>query len=155
MVKEDIIAYSELIEILQYVSANNYYKIPKKERDFYYKNADADYYFRYNPQKTLEENNVSEKTKKLLAYIFKKYWATEIQKEKIKNYDKAYYEKIEKEKREKYNPDTIFNKNETISNDESVKEDVDAKNLPIQIEKENIIKRIFSYIFKFFNKKYN
>lgn len=147
MIREDIIAYSELIEILQYVSANDYYKIPKKEREFYYKNADADYYFRYNPNKTLEENNVSDKTKKILAYIFKQYWATETQKEKIKNYDRAYYEKIEEEKREKYNPDDIFGN----SNKDTISSCIETKqeSKDLLVVKENLFKKIINKILTF------
>ena len=107
-VREDVVAYSQIIEILQYISDSDYYKIPKKERDFYFEHSDPKYYFNYDPSKSLEENDVSDKTKKILAYLFKEYWATESQKEKIESYNRVYYAKIEGEKKQKYSVDNIF-----------------------------------------------
>ena len=40
--------------------------------------------------------------------MFEKFGATELQKEKIKAFRNNYYNKLEEEKREKYNPDNIF-----------------------------------------------
>ncbi len=97
MVKEDTMAYAEIIEILQYMSNEDYYKIPKEELNIFFENADSEYLFKYDPDKTPEENNIMPRTKEILAYLFEKYWADESQKEIITNYY-AEKERIIKEK---------------------------------------------------------
>ena len=98
-------AYSEVLEILKYIPVEDYNKIPKTKIELFKTNANNDYSFTYNPSKTLEEQEVSKLTKGIIAILFRDYWATEIQRNKIitkQNYDRI---KIEKEKQEKYNAD--------------------------------------------------
>lgn len=105
---EYAIAYSEVLEILKYISSEDYNKIPQEKLNVFKINASKDYKFKYNPQKTLDEQNVSKKAKAIIGLLFRDYWATESQREKIirkQNYDRM---KIEKEKQEKYNPNSIF-----------------------------------------------
>ena len=51
---------------------------------------------------------MSDITKAILANIFRDYWATPYQKERIEAKEKYDLEKIEQEKREKYSTDNIF-----------------------------------------------
>lgn len=106
-------AYSEILEILNYVSLADYNKIPKNEIDFYKSNANKNHIFIYNPSKTLEEQRVSKITKALIILLFRDYWATEKQKEKIilkqacdvkKWKESQYHQQLEN----KYNPDDLF-----------------------------------------------
>ncbi len=106
-------AYSEILEILNYVSLEDYNKIPKNEIDFYKSNANKNHIFIYNPSKTLEEQKVSKITKALIILLFRDYWATEKQKEKIilkqacdvkKWKESQYHQQLEN----KYNPDDLF-----------------------------------------------
>ena len=111
-------AYSEVLEILRYVSINDYNKIPKEQIKFFENNCNKDYDFFYNPYKTLNEQNVSKRAKAIIAIIFKDYWATDIQKEKIiakQNYDRM---QLEKEKQARYSSNDIF-KNKKIENIEN------------------------------------
>lgn len=88
-------AYSEVLEILKYVSVEDYNKIPKNKIELFKINANNDYNFKYNPDKTLEEQNVSKITKGIIAILFRDYWATEIQRNKIiekQNYDRMKLE---------------------------------------------------------------
>ena len=57
------IAYSEVLEILKYISKEDYNKIPQEKLNVFKANASKDYKFKYNPQKTLDEQNVSKKAK--------------------------------------------------------------------------------------------
>lgn len=111
-------AYSEVLEILRYVSINDYNKISKEQIKFFENNCNKDYNFFYNPYKTLDEQNVSKRAKAIIAIIFKDYWATDIQKEKIiakQNYDRM---QLEKEKQARYSVNDIF-KNKRIENIEN------------------------------------
>ena len=103
-------AYSEVLEILKYISIEDYNKIPENKIEFYKKNANSEYYFEYNPEKTLQEQNVSKLARGIIAILFRDYWASDIQREKIiekQNFDRRV---LEEEKRKKYNIDNIFNK---------------------------------------------
>lgn len=62
--------------------------------------------------KTLDEQNVSKTAKAIIAILFRDYWATEIQKEKIiskQNYDRT---KFEEEMKARYNSNNLFKNNE-------------------------------------------
>lgn len=111
------LAYSEILEILRYVPQEDYDKIPKEKIEFYNKNANKNYIFNYDPDKTLEEQKVSDITKGIIILLFRDYWATDKQKEKIiakQVYDRK---KLEEKKRAMYNPDDIFKKNKNNISD--------------------------------------
>ncbi len=138
-------AYSEVLEILKYISVEDYNKIPKKKIELFKVNANYDYSFQYNPNKTLTEQNVSKTAKGIIAILFRDYWATEIQREKIiskQNYDRL---KIEEEKKKKYNTDTLFsNKKNVIINEEK-----EEKSL-VEIRDKKWYERLFLFFRKFF-----
>jgi len=84
-------------------------------------------------------------TKAVLANIFRDYWATPYQKERIEAKEKYDLEKLEEEKRQQYNADNIFkNKKEEIV--------VENTNLPVEIKKETFFKKLISFIKGLFNK---
>ena len=104
-------AYSEVLEILKYISKEDYEKIPNSKIELFETNHNKEYIFKYNPNKTLDEQNVSKTAKAIIAILFRDYWATEIQKEKIiakQNYDRM---QLEEKKKEIYNSDNIFKNN--------------------------------------------
>ena len=108
-------AYKEVVEILKHVSKEDYDKIPEDKIKLFETNANEDYSFTYDVNKTLDEQNVSKKDKTIIAILFRDYWATDAQKEKIKAKEQ-YDRKIKEEhSREKYNPDNIFNKDKHIN----------------------------------------
>lgn len=107
-------AYSEVLEILKYIPIEDYNKIPKTKIKLFETNANNNYSFNYNPNKTLQEQEVSKIAKGIIAILFRDYWATEIQREKIISKQKNDRRKIEEQKREKYDPDNIF-KNKIIT----------------------------------------
>ena len=72
-------AYSEVLEILKYIPVEDYNKIPKNKIELFKTNANNDYSFKYNPNKTLDEQNVSKTAKAIIAILFRDFWATEIQ----------------------------------------------------------------------------
>ena len=139
-------AYSEVLEILRYVSIDDYNKIPKKQIEFFENNSNKDYDFFYNPYKTLDEQNVSKRAKAIIAIIFKDYWATDIQREKIKakqNYDRM---QLEKEKQAKYSANHIF-KNKKTENIEN-----SSETLAMIEYKETFLNKIINKVKKLFKK---
>lgn len=143
-------AYSEVLEILKYISKEDYEKIPNSKIELFETNYNKEYVFKYDPNKTLDEQNVSKTAKAIIAILFRDYWATEIQKEKIinkQNYDRM---KLEEEKRKRYNLDNLFKNNEkkVIMNDVEKEEE-------LALTEANDIKghkKVWRFLIKFFSK---
>lgn len=143
--KEYAMAYTEVIEILKHVPDIDVQKIPKEKLEFYKNNMDNEYHYVIDATKEFEGQEMSDITKAILANIFRDYWATPYQKEKIKEKEKHDLEKAEEEKRNKYNPDDIFkNKKEN-----KVAENT---NLPVVVKKENFFEKLIRFLKKFMKK---
>ena len=141
-------AYKEVIEILKYVPQESVNKIPKTMLETFENRMDKDHEFQVDINKTFEEQNLLEETKDIFAIIFRDYWATPYQRERIKakeNYDR---QKIEEEKAQKYNPNEIFNKKIKEQKTEAIEEDVN--HLPVECKEKFYIK-----ITKFFKRIFN
>ena len=143
-------ACTEVLEILKYISKEDYNKIPKKKIQVLEMDKNEDYIFKYDINKTLEEQNVSEKAETIIAIFFRDYWATEKQRIAILNSEKAYKAQRERELMEKYNPDNLFKKNqlqdeiiEPINNDEMQM---------IEYKEETIISKVINKIKSYFAK---
>ena len=143
--KEYAMAYTEVVEILKYVPDEDVQKIPEEKLEFYKNNMEKEYNYNLDMTKEFEEQEMSEITKAILANIFRDYWATPYQKERIEAKEKYDLEKLEEEKREQYNTDNIFKnkKEETV---------IENTNLPVEIKKETFFKKLISFIKGLFNK---
>ena len=141
-------AYKEVIEVLKYTKREDVNKIPKSRILLWRINMNKDYDFKIDTTKTLEEQNLSKEAKAIIANIFKKYWATDYQKERIEAKEKYDIEQIEKEKYQKYNPDDIFkNRKQNIQ-----QEEVASKTISMVEYREPLFKRILNKIKNIFNK---
>ena len=143
--KEYAKAYKEVVTILSYVPEEDLQKIPQDKINFYLENMDEEYEYVLDENIEFEEQSMSDITKAILANIFRDYWATPYQKERIEAKEKYDIEKEEEEKREKYNPDDIFKSRHvdtTIAN----------TNLPMEIKKENFFQKLISFIKRFIKK---
>lgn len=141
-------AYKEVIEILKYVPKKSVNKIPKTMLETFEKKMDKDYVFNVDINKTFEEQNLLEETKDIFAVIFRDYWATPYQRERIKAKEKYDRQKIEEEKANKYNPDDIFNKKIKEQNKENrieQKEERTVNELPVEY-KENIFMKFLNKV---------
>jgi len=129
-------AYKEVLIILNNLIKEDYDKIPKEYIEFLIANCNNDYEFYYDNSKTFEEQDLLEDTKYILFGLFEKFGATESQKVKIKAFRNNYYNKLEQEKREKYNPDNIFKTKENNTNNSLIK------------NKESFFVKVKNFIFK-------
>lgn len=144
--KEYAMAYTEVVEILKYVPDEDVKKIPEEKLEFYKNNIDNEYNYKLDMTKEFEQQEMSEITKAILANIFRDYWATQYQKERIEAKEKFDLERLEEEKREKYNPDNIFKDNK------KEEKDIENSNLPVEIKKDTFFKKLISFIKGLFNK---
>ena len=142
-------AYKEVIEILKYVPQESVNKIPKTMLETFEKKMDKDYVFNVDINKTFEEQNLLEETKDIFAVIFRDYWATPYQRERIKAKEKYDRQKIEEEKANKYNPNNIFKKEKSKMN---TVENV-IPNIQMVEYKENIFMKILKKFIKKLRKK--
>ena len=139
-------AFSELVEILNWVEIEDYNKIPKSKIDFFKKNSNKNNTFKYDPNLNLEEQGVSEYTRAIIVILFRDYWATEKQRNKLLEREKRDLQLIEEEKMAKFKQEDIF-KNTKYAQ-ENLKEDSIKNNLPVEIQKKKWYQRIFSKIKK-------
>ena len=141
-------AYTEVLEIINHFSEDEYKKIPREKIDFFEKNKDKDYNFQINPNADLAEQNISQNANAILVSLFRDYFATDNQKEIVKNLLKQNQEKIEIEKHEKYNPDNIFNNR---VNTEKLKDSKEELAL-VEIKDQTWYKKILDFFKSIFKK---
>lgn len=148
-------AYKEIVEILKYVPEESVNKIPKEMRDMFEAEQLKTYNFQIDTEKTFEEQELLEETKAILANIFRDYWATDYQKARIIEKENQDREEWERQKREKYNPNDIFKNRNTTTKDNDISQDIQKqlneeynKNLPMEVQKQNIFQRLLSFIKK-------
>lgn len=141
-------AYKEVIEVLKHTKREDVNKIPKYRILLWKTNMKKDYDFKIDTSKTLEEQNLSKEAKAIIANIFKKYWATDYQKERIEAKEKYDIEQMEKEKYERYNPNDIFkNRKQDILSENST-----TNNVAIVEYKESLFKKIINKIKEIFHR---
>ena len=107
---------------------------------------DKNYNFSIDINKSFEEQNLLDETKAILANIFRDYWATPYQKERIEAKERYDRQKLEKEKLEKYNPEHIFKTKE-----DSAKKIKNNSNLPVDAKKQKFYERLIKFFKKLFS----
>jgi len=92
-------ASGEVDEILNYMSKEDYNKIPEKLKGFFKKIKSDEYIPHIDLNTPLKKQEINDKTKLLLAFIYRKYLCDESEKqifdEKLKENDIKYKEFIE------------------------------------------------------------
>ena len=122
-------AYTEVLDILKYISKEDYEKIPKSKIKVFEENCNKNYSFTYDENKTLDEQNVSEITKVIIAILFRDYWATKEQRYVIIKKQQEIKEQKQKELMAK------FEQNKNISEKDLKKVNV-ASDLDLDIDYE-------------------
>ena len=122
-------AYTEVLDILKYISKEDYEKIPKSKIKVFEENSNKNYSFTYDENKTLDEQNVSEIAKAIIAILFRDYWATKEQRYIIIKKQQEIKEQKQKELMAK------FEQNKNISEKDLKKVNV-ASDLDLDIDYE-------------------
>ena len=108
-------AYTEVLVILNHMSKEDINKIPQNVINGFELNKDKNHHFEINSEKPLEEQDILEETKDILSVLFRDYWASQEQKNKIlakENHDRMI---SEEEKRKKFDVNDLFKTNDTHS----------------------------------------
>ena len=143
-------AYAEVDKILSFMEIKYVEKVPKKMREMFKNEKLQGYEPKIDKNLPLDQQNLQRKTLAILTLLNLNYWC-ENQEEK-QELIKAYSEndrKREKEIREKYNPDNIFNKNNDVKEIEKVTEDVTSL---VEYKGESFIKKLLNKIKRLFKR---
>jgi len=140
-------AYKEVIEILNFIPKDSVDKIPQTMIDTFKAKMDNTYNFKVDINKSFEEQKLLEETKAIFANIFRDYWATSYQKERIKAKEEYDRQKIEEEKKKKYNVEDLFR---TGKKENFLDKDTDIL-LPIEVKKEKFFEKVISFFKKILN----
>ena len=143
-------AYKEVIEVLKYTKREDVNKIPQCKIVLWKQNMKKDYGFKIDTTKTLEEQNLSKEAKAIIANIFKKYWATDYQKQRIIEKEKYDMQIGEKNKSLQYNPNDLF-KSRNKSIDNSCTNEVETTTVMTEY-KESFILKIINKIKQLFKR---
>ncbi len=98
-------AYKEVIEVLRHTKKEDVCKIPSYKILLYAKYMNNNYNFKIDETKNIEDQNLSPEAKAILANLYRDYWASTYQRQRIKAKEQYDIEKILKDK---YNPDNLF-----------------------------------------------
>ena len=147
-------AYTEVLDILKYISKEDYGKIPKSKIKVFEENCNKNYSFTYDENKTLDEQNVSEITKVIIAILFRDYWATKEQRYIIIKKQREAREEQERQIRERIEQNRQIKEDDIKTIDVSTDLDLDYNyNQGTSLEiyrKDNILKKIIGKIKDFF-----
>lgn len=86
-------AYKEIYEILKIFPKELVDRIPKYKLDYIKQNMDESYEYNITKE-TFDGKTMLDETAAILAILFRDYWATEKQKNKIINYHNTQREKL-------------------------------------------------------------
>lgn len=146
----DIQAFSEVKCILDFLPINYTEKLPKKLLNIIDSLYDEKFKININPNIELKKQNFTEDTKNIIAVLKYNYWCKDDQeKENLARMFKENEDKYQEDLREKYNPDNIFKKEETI-----IEEEKEQTNCVQMVEyKEPLFKIIINRILQIFKRK--
>ena len=143
-------AYTEVLEIISHFSEEEYSKIPQEKIDFYKENMDKEYYYKFDPDKNIADQYISQEANNVIITLFRDYYATDKQKETL---EKLLVQNEQKSETENENSNNIFKKDveETPIEDNSaepVKEE-----LQMVEYKESFFTRLKNFILGLFRRK--
>lgn len=138
----------EVNEVLLQLNKKDMDKIPKEVILNIRDKMDKKYNWKYDQKKDLSEQGLSKDTIAILSYINLEYLLDEEQKELMNQIYKNNEIKKQKELKQKYNSNNIFK-------DKQETKVVKKENLPIEIKKESLLKRVVNFIKNLINRRTN
>lgn len=111
MVETNEKACNEVLVLLKMLPEAELKKIPETEIKFLEEHRDVNYNFSVNPEVPINEVNISRKAKAILVVLWKKYFATDIQKQKLGKILQENSMKEEQKKQEEYQYSDMFKNN--------------------------------------------
>ena len=141
--------YSEVYGVIKALGKEYIKKLPKTVLKVIIENREENYNPKYNMSISLKEQDVNRKTLAMIALLHYNYWCdTEEDRQKLKTILENNEEKRQREMKEKYSNDKIFN-NRNIKKEEKEEENIDQ----IEVKNEVLLdSNIVEYKQSFFSK---
>lgn len=136
-------ALAELKVILENSEDEIIKKIPRKFLMFVEENCDKNYFCNINPEISINNQNILDETKYLIALVYRSYLCDENEKQEYDKILQKNEENYQKKLHEKYNIDIFENNRQKIEEKENV-------NLPVEIKKDKFFKKIISKVMRAF-----
>lgn len=143
-------AYKEVTEILRYIPKEEFDKIPSYIITNMDKEKDNDYNYQITHFDDFENQEMLTETKTILAVLYRDYWATDYQKERIIAKEKYDMNLLEEQKKEQYKTEDLFKNRRKIQNTNE-NTDVEEKAL-VEIKKQNFFVKLILKIKKIVTK---
>lgn len=134
-------AYREVYEILKKVSKEELEKIPKEVLIMLQTNMDKDYNYEVLEDVDFEKQEMLRETKVLLAIIYRDFWATDYERDRINKKLDYDVQRYEEDKKQKYNAEDIF-----VNVKEKQEKTQERVDLPIVMQKQNFFVKLVNYI---------
>ena len=151
--KEFSEAAKEINEILKYIPEEEVNKIPVKLREFFKEIESKEYVVNINPDIPLDKQELKEKTKDIVALIYRNYWCSEEEKKELDQKLIENDKKFEEELREKYNPDNIFKNIVTTTKKEEIIEENNGQQSLVVRDTEKWYQKFLNFIKNLFIKR--
>ena len=140
--------YVDISVIISMMPTEMKSKISNSFINFIEKNKSNNYVSNISPNIPLKEQNIRKETKEMLGIIYRDYLCNDEERINLLQEEKRELTKLEAEKREIYNPDNIFKKNNLKENNK----ENDIKNEVAVVEyKKSIIRKLITKIKKLFH----
>ena len=147
---DNMMAYSEIYEILNLMEDEDKERVPQEVRDFFEEQRMKEYKPKIRTDIPLTEQNLRRETLVLLTILVINYWCDSEEEKQSFIDELGKNEKIKMKLQEKYNPDNLF-KNRKKTKEDIVMEQVE--NVEIIQYKENLFTKLKKWFEKIFNKK--
>lgn len=97
-IKEYRCAYKEVLTILDVIDIRLKRLIPKDKINFYKRNADESYFFKFDYSKKISEQDLLYSTRCIIANLFRNYIAVEKDKNRIIENEKREIKRLKEQK---------------------------------------------------------
>ena len=147
---DNMMAYSEIYEILNLMEDEDKERVPQEVRDFFEEQRMKEYKPKIRTDIPLTEQNLRRETVVLLTILVINYWCDSEEEKQSFIDELEKNEKIKMKLQEKYNPDNLF------KNRKKTKEDVvmnQIENVGMIQYKENLFTKLKKWFEKIFDKK--
>ena len=142
-------AFAEVLEVIKNSNQRILEKIPKKFITFLNENKDNNYIVKIDFTDENWDDSIKQETQAILALIYRDYIVSQEERTRLLTEEKEEQIRIEKELREKYNPDNLFKKQDQVKNTEEVM----TEEVAMVEYKESIFKRFINKIKSIFKMK--
>ena len=149
------LALAEVDAIIDASDTTEQEKISSKFRNFIKMKKDPTYNFSIDNSKSLADQNIMHETKIILSLIYRSYFCSPEERERLALLDQEEQERKKAELREKYNTDNLFNRNinKVQDNQTNETENEIVKEESMVVYKENFFTKFINKIKQIFFRK--